>query len=91
MQSDTDKPVDLYTISLRMWDPLAGPTEEEKGTVAMFYSILTAIKTHLKMETKRELKTFDMDPDVDRMNLYFIQKDEACRYQMHPRLFNLNL
>jgi len=44
MQSDTDKPVDSYTISLRMWDPLVGQTEEEKGTVAMFDSILTAIK-----------------------------------------------
>src|SRR6218665_66332 len=78
MQSDTDKPVDSYKISLRMWDPLVGPTEEEKGIVAMFDSILTANKTHLKkMETKRELKKFDMDRDVDCMNLYYVQKDEG--------------
>src|SRR6218665_2873053 len=58
MQSDTDNPVGSYTISLRMWDPMVGPTEEEKETVAMFDSILTAIKTHLKkMETRRELKS----------------------------------
>jgi len=91
MQSDTDKSVDSYTISLRMWDPLVGPTDEEKGTVAMFDSILTAIKEHLKMmETKRELKKFDMDPDVDRMTLYFIPQDEGVPVPDAPPIFILN-
>ena len=66
-----------------------GPTDEEKGTVAMFDSILTAITTPLKkMEAKGELKKFDMDPDVDRMTLYFIQKDEDIPVpNAPPRLF----
>lgn len=73
VQSKIDKPANR--ISLRMWDPLVGPTEGEKGTVAMFDSILAAIKAHLKkMETKQELKKFDMNPDVDRMNLFTYRK-----------------
>jgi hypothetical protein len=83
--SDSDKPVQSYTISMVMHEQTSEPTEDQLKTIKMFEIILDVVQQHLRlMTTKKALKKFDMDPDTDRMKIFYYKKDEGVIVQGVP-------
>ena len=54
------------------------PTKEQLDTIQMFESILERVQCHLKKpEIKEALNKYKMDPDVDRMKIFYRKEDKG--------------
>lgn len=87
--------VSSYSMSLVMYNAKNGgsATAEERGTIEMFEAILEKIRKYLKMKsTKDAMKKYNMDTDVDKMDVFFRKRDEGVIVEgvapvMYPKLY----
>jgi len=76
-----------------MYDKMVGQTEAEAKTIEIFESCLKLIKTHLKKpDVKDALNKYEMDADVDQMDIFYRKKDKGVVLPdipptLYPRLF----
>ena len=91
-RSSQTNTLDSYTLPLIMYDKMAGQTEAEAKTIQIFDSCLKLVKTHLKKsDTKEALNKYEMDADVDQMDIFYRKKDKGIVLPdtpptMYPRL-----
>ena len=84
--------IDSYTLPLTMYDRMGVQTEDEAKTIEIFESCLKLIKKHLKKsDVKDELNKYEMDADVDQMDIFYRKKDKGVILPdipptMYPRL-----
>jgi len=70
--------LDSYTLPITMYDKMVGQTEAEAKTIEIFESCLKLIKTHLKKsDVKDALNKYEMDADVDQMDIFYRKKDKG--------------
>lgn len=70
--------LDSYTLPVTMYDKMVGQTEDEAKTIEMLESCLKLIKQHLKKsDVKEALNKYEMDADVDQMDIFYRKKDKG--------------
>lgn len=85
--------VSSYSMSLVMYNAKLGPTTEEQATIDMFEEILNVIRKYLKSKsTQSALKKYNMDSDVDKMDVFFRKRVEGVIVDgvapvMYPKLY----
>ena len=77
-ENKNQEDVSNYTFSFVMHDRNEEVSKEQQNMINIFEQILERIKIHLKKaETKEDLNQFQLDSQVDMMDIFYRKKDKG--------------